>query len=69
MDRPICAEHGMAKAIRATTMIFSLRDWRVRAVIVAMVLQPKPSTRGMTAFPVIPIFSDTRRVRIARLGR
>ena len=69
MDSPICAEQGMAKAMRAMTMIFSLRDCRLRAVIVAMVLQPKPSTSGMTALPVMPIFSDTRRVRMARLGR
>ena len=54
MERPIWAEQGIAKAIRAMTMSFSLRDWMVRAVIVAMVLHPNPRTSGITAFPVMP---------------
>ena len=69
MESPICAEQGMARPIRATTISFSLRDWRFRAVIVAMVLHPNPSTSGITALPVMPIFSEALRVRMARLGR
>ena len=46
MMTPSCAEHGMAKAISAVAMRRSRSLPRMRVVMVAMVMQPKPRMMG-----------------------
>ena len=69
MITPSWAEQGIARASSSVAMIRSRTVSRVRVTIVAMVSQPKPSTIGMTARPVRPIFLKSRSTRSARRGK
>ncbi len=64
-----CDEHGMPSASSSVTSIRSLRVSMMRAVSVAIVSHPRPSTIGSTALPLSPM---PRRIRLdmtARRGR
>ena len=65
----IWAEHGTASARSSVTMTRSLRVSMIRAVMVAMVSQPSPSTMGSTALPFRPIRLKTLFTITARRGR
>ena len=66
---PSCAEHGTPRASSSVTMKRSLRLSRMRAVIVAIVSQPRPSTIGRIALPLRPISRKRRLDMIASRGR
>ena len=51
------------------TITRSLRVSMIRAVMVAMVSQPRPSTMGRTALPFSPIHLKTRFTITASRGR
>ena len=69
MITPSWAEHGMAKAMRAVAIFRSRSFPRMRVVMVAMVMQPKPRIMGMMARPFRPMAVMSRSVRAAMRGR
>src|SRR3989338_6756411 len=66
---PNCAEHGMPRANSNVVMIRSRRLSRMRVVMVAIVSQPSPSTRGRTALPFKPTNRQKRLAITASLGK
>ena len=65
----ICARHGTPSARRSVTITRSFRVSMIRAVMVAMVSQPRPSTIGSTALPFSPIRLKTLFTITASRGR
>ena len=65
---PSWAEQGIARASRMVVMTLSRTDSNVRVTMVAMVPQPNPRVRGITARPERPIFLKRRSMRRANLG-
>ena len=65
----ICALHGTPRASSSVTITRSLRVSMIRAVMVAMVSQPRPSTIGSTALPFSPMARKARLTITARRGR
>ena len=65
----IWALQGTPSASSRVTITRSFRVSMIRAVMVAMVSQPRPSTMGSTAFPFSPIHLKTRFTITARRGR
>ena len=64
-----CDEHGMPSASSSVTSMRSLRVSMMRAVSVAIVSQPRPSTIGRTALPFSPMPRSTRLDMTASRGR
>ncbi len=67
--RPSWAEQGTARAKRKVAMILSRVVSRVRVTTVAIVSQPSPRVKGMTARPLSPTFLHARSARRASRGR
>ena len=66
---PNCAEQGIARASRIFAISLSRFVSRVRVTIVAIVEQPNPSTIGITALPLSPIFLNMLSRSRPSLGR
>ena len=66
---PNCAEHGTAKARSNVEITRSRLVSCVLVTIVAIVLQPNPSTIGITALPLSPIFLKTLSTSMDNRGR
>ena len=66
---PSWAEQGIAKAISAVAIRRSRSLPRMRVVMVAMVMQPKPRIMGMMARPLRPMPVIRRSESAAMRGR
>ena len=66
---PSWAEQGTPRARRMVTMRRSFLVSRIRAVIVAMVSQPRPRTIGRIALPLRPMIRKRRLDMMASRGR
>jgi hypothetical protein len=66
---PSCAEQGTATDRSSVAMTRSRLVESVLVTMVAMVVQPKPSTIGMTARPLRPTFFRRRSASSASRGR
>ncbi len=69
MMTPSWAEQGMANAMSAVAMRRSRSLPRMRVVIVAIVMQPKPRMMGTMARPLSPMVVIRRSDRAAMRGR